>query len=132
MFSLSNAQGSHHAGSNPLRGDDIPLLGFGTWNLKNATDVVSDALQLGYRHLDCAAIYGNEKDVGRGIQQGLAKSGLERQSIWVTSKLWNNMRKSVRVALLDAKRLLQHGLFHAWSGGEDTEAGEVVNLSRNS
>ena len=113
IFPLSSAQGAHHAGSNPLRGDDIPLLGFGTWNLKNASDVVSDALQLGYKHFDCAAIYGNEKEVGRGIGQGLEKSGLDRQSIWVTSKLWNNMRKFIHVPLITVYRLLQHGLLHA-------------------
>ena len=71
---------------------DFPLLGFGTWGLdrQNASEVVSVALQTGYRHLDCAKIYGNEKEVGKGIEDGLAKSGLDRESIWVTSKLWND------------------------------------------
>ncbi len=70
----------------------IPLLGFGTWNLKelNNSDAVSLAIQTGYRHIDCAAIYGNEKEVGKGIANGLKKAGLERSDIWVTSKLWND------------------------------------------
>ena len=71
----------------------IPLLGFGTWNLKASTNTsaaVSAALLAGYRHLDCAAIYGNEKEVGRGIEDGLAEAGLKREDIWVTSKLWND------------------------------------------
>ena len=70
----------------------IPLLGFGTWNLNesNNSDAVSLAIQTGYRHIDCAAIYGNEKEVGKGIADGLEKAGLERSDIWVTSKLWNN------------------------------------------
>ncbi|PSK51676.1 hypothetical protein B9Z65_2943 [Elsinoe australis] len=69
-----------------------PLLGFGTWNLdrSNATEAVTHAIQTGYRHIDCAAAYGNEKLVGRGIKRGLRKAGLWREDIWVTSKLWND------------------------------------------
>ena len=71
-----------------------PLLGFGTWNLKisheNTTAAVSAAIQIGYRHIDCAAIYGNEKEVGKGINEGIRKSGIKRSDVWVTSKLWNN------------------------------------------
>lgn len=72
----------------------IPALGFGTWNLKisssNTSAAVSAALQAGYVHVDCAAIYGNEKDVGHGIKHGLEEAELKREDIWVTSKLWNN------------------------------------------
>ncbi|KAI4174168.1 MAG: hypothetical protein LQ343_002503 [Gyalolechia ehrenbergii] len=70
----------------------IPLLGFGTWNIdrSNASEAVSAALQAGYRHLDCAAIYGNQKEVGKGIADGLNKTGLKRSDIWITSKLWND------------------------------------------
>lgn len=70
----------------------IPSLGFGTWNLdkSNASEAVSVALQTGYRHIDCAAIYGNEKEVGNGIKDGLDTIGLDRSSVWITSKLWND------------------------------------------
>lgn len=70
----------------------IPPLGFGTWNLKDeeAPTAVSHAIQVGYRHIDAAAIYRNEKAVGRGIAHGLEKAGLKREDIWVTSKLWND------------------------------------------
>ena len=76
----------------PLTLDAIPLLGFGTWNLKsgNVSEAVSWAIQTGYRHIDCAAAYGNEELVGKGIADGLAKTGLSREDIWVTSKLWND------------------------------------------
>ncbi|TVY84854.1 putative oxidoreductase [Lachnellula suecica] len=71
-----------------------PLLGFGTWNLKTSIDntsaAVSIAIQTGYRQIDCAAVYGNEKAVGEGIAEGLAKANLSRSDIWVTSKLWND------------------------------------------
>lgn len=70
----------------------IPLLGFGTWNLAkhNASKAVSTAIQVGYRHIDCAEAYGNEKEVGEGIADGLNKTGLSRDDLWVTSKLWNS------------------------------------------
>ena len=70
----------------------IPLLGFGTWRLdtSNASEAVSVALQTGYEHIDCAAIYGNEKEVGKGIEDGLKQTGRRREDIWITSKLWND------------------------------------------
>ena len=77
-----------------------PLLGFGTCNLKkkdspeNTTAAVSFAIQTGYRQIDCAAIYGNEQAVGKGIAEGLAKANLLRSDIWVTSKLWNDQYAS--------------------------------------
>lgn len=76
----------------PLMLDNIPLLGFGTWNLKgpNVSEAVSFAIQSGYRHIDCAAAYGNEREVGIGIRDGLFKAGLTREDIWLTSKLWND------------------------------------------
>lgn len=79
----------------PLAGSDqvhIPSLGFGTWNVDrfNASEVVSLAIQAGYRHIDCAVAYRNQKEVGRGIADGLEKAGIERYELWVTSKLWND------------------------------------------
>lgn len=72
----------------------IPSIGFGTWNLKisstNTSAAVSAALLVGYRHLDCAAIYGNEIEVGHGIKDGLKEAVLKREDIWITSKLWND------------------------------------------
>jgi len=71
---------------------DIPRNGFGTWNLKgdNTSDVVSAAIQAGYRHIDGATAYGNHVAVGKGIKDGLKKAGLKREELWVTSKLWND------------------------------------------
>ena len=70
----------------PLRtGGTIPLLGFGTWQLRGdeCLRAVSDALDLGYRHLDTATMYGNEQQVGRAIRD----SGIPREDIFVTTKL---------------------------------------------
>lgn len=69
-------------------GHSIPQLGFGVWQVESdvAEDVVAKALQVGYRHIDTAKIYGNEEGVGRAI----AKSGIPREELFVTTKLWND------------------------------------------
>lgn len=67
----------------------IPLLGFGTFKVKEGQDVeqaVATALDLGYRHIDTAMIYRNEEGVGRAI----AASGFDRSEIFVTTKVWNS------------------------------------------
>ena len=69
-------------------GVSIPVLGFGTWKAENgeiAYQAVLEALKADYRHIDTAAIYKNEESVGRAIQD----SGIPREEIFVTSKLWN-------------------------------------------
>jgi 2,5-diketo-D-gluconate reductase A len=65
----------------------IPQLGFGVFQVDPATtqQVVETALEVGYRHLDTARIYGNE----RGVGQALAASGLDRDDVFLTTKLWN-------------------------------------------
>jgi alcohol dehydrogenase (NADP+) len=73
-------------------GDRMPIIGLGTW--KSTSDViyevVLEALKLGYRHIDCAAIYGNEPGVGRALTEAFKTGIVKRDEIWVTSKLWNN------------------------------------------
>lgn len=72
-------------------GLDIPCVGFGTWQTPQGElgiEAVTTALKCGYRHIDTAAIYGNEESVGKAI----AKSGIPRNEIFVTSKLWNDVR----------------------------------------
>jgi alcohol dehydrogenase (NADP+) len=72
----------------------IPQLGLGTFTLTvskaNTTDVIAGAIEMGYRHIDAAAIYTNENWVGLGIAEGLRRTGLKREDIWVTTKLWND------------------------------------------
>jgi 2,5-diketo-D-gluconate reductase A len=69
-------------------GVEIPQLGLGVWQVEDAivTDVVTSAFETGYRHIDTAAIYGNERGVGRAI----AASGIPRDELFITTKLWNN------------------------------------------
>ncbi|MCU1404542.1 MAG: dkgA, partial [Glaciihabitans sp.] len=69
-------------------GLSIPQLGFGVFKVDPAETerIVSDALEAGYRHIDTAAIYGNEEGVGRA----LAASGIARDELFITTKLWNS------------------------------------------
>ena len=72
----------------PLRsGGSIPIVGLGVWQSpKNVTALaVSTALERGYRHIDTARIYGNEGEVGAGLKA----SGVAREKVFVTTKLWN-------------------------------------------
>lgn len=84
-------------------GDPLPILGLGTWKAApgEVYAAVREALRLGYRHIDCAAIYGNEAEVGRALAEAMAEGVLNREQLWVTSKLWNNAHApaAVRPAL---------------------------------
>ncbi|MCI6271621.1 MAG: aldo/keto reductase [Erysipelotrichaceae bacterium] len=70
-------------------GLDIPKIGFGTWQIKDpkvAYESTLAALKAGYRHIDTAAIYGNEESIG----QAIIDSNIPRNEIFITTKLWNN------------------------------------------
>jgi 2,5-diketo-D-gluconate reductase B len=95
-------------------GARIPLLGLGTWDLRGKTCVgmVAEAIGVGYRHIDTAAMYGNEEAVG----EGLRASGVARDRVFVTTKVWQSdlaprdfersTRDSLRKLKLDAVDLL--------------------------
>ena len=75
-------------------GATMPAIGLGTFGSDHVShqavaDTVKDAAAVGYRHFDCASVYGNEDRIGQSLEEMLA-SGLERNEIWVTSKLWND------------------------------------------
>lgn len=72
-------------------GVEIPEIGFGTWKAPTGEvtiEAVKTAIECGYTHIDCAAIYGNEKEVGIGIKE----SKVDRKNLFITSKLWNDVR----------------------------------------
>jgi diketogulonate reductase-like aldo/keto reductase len=72
-------------------GYEIPSIGFGTWQTPDgvtAVAAVKEALSDGYTHLDCAAVYGNEKSIGKALKE----SGYDRSKLFITSKLWNTER----------------------------------------
>ena len=69
-----------------VRGVEIPTIGFGVVEIDpgETEDAVADALSAGYRHIDTASMYENEEEVGRGLKA----SGVDREDIWVTTKVW--------------------------------------------
>lgn len=83
----------------------MPILGFGTWQIEGdaAREAVRDAVELGYRHIDTARIYGNERQVGEGLRD----SGVARDEMWVTTKVWRDeldpgrLRRSAEASLKD-------------------------------
>lgn len=71
----------------------IPCIGFGTWQSEDGDEAyaaVKTALQSGYRHIDTATAYGNEKSVGAAIRDFCKESKVRREDIFITTKLWNN------------------------------------------
>ncbi|KAG4034568.1 hypothetical protein MFRU_003g05260 [Monilinia fructicola] len=88
-------------------GYSIPAVGLGTWQSKpnEVKEAVAYALKAGYRHIDAAAVYGNETEVGEGIKA----SGIDRNDIFITGKLWNTDHKpeDVEAALDTTLRDLQ-------------------------
>lgn len=72
----------------------MPAIGLGTFGSDHVTNeqiaaAVGQAIAIGYRHIDCASVYGNEKEVGNELFKAL-QTGIPRQELWITSKLWND------------------------------------------
>ncbi|HHU08573.1 MAG TPA: aldo/keto reductase [Intrasporangiaceae bacterium] len=89
---------------------DIPQLGFGVWQVpdEQTQPAVEQALQVGYRHIDTARIYGNEAGVGRA----LAAAGLDRSELFITTKLWNDDHEGDRPRAALEASLDRLGLDH--------------------
>lgn len=88
----SSSAVSDAAGQSALlnSGHRIPWIGLGTWKSDKGqvSLAVSAALKAGYRHLDCAAVYENEHEVGEALQQAFECNVVQRSEVFVTSKLW--------------------------------------------
>jgi diketogulonate reductase-like aldo/keto reductase len=83
-------------------GARMPAIGLGTFGSDRVSGervaaAVYDAIQLGYRHIDCAAVYGNEHLIGESLERAMA-GGIRRDELWITSKLWNDNHEPSRVA----------------------------------
>jgi D-xylose reductase len=92
--------------------DAIPPIGFGFWKVarSDAADTAYQAIQAGYRHLDCAADYGNEIEVGEGIERAISDGLVTREELWITSKLWNTFHAPEHVEEGCRKSLSDLGL----------------------
>lgn len=85
-------------------GNEMPQLGFGVWQVGNdeAVNAVGTALDAGYRSIDTAAMYGNEEGVGRAIRE----SGVPRDKVFVTTKLWNTDHPRTKEAFEESRSRL--------------------------
>lgn len=84
-------------------GEKIPAIGLGTFGSDRFTHTqvakaVKEAISLGYRHIDCASVYGNEDKIGEVLEDVLNSGKIAREQLWVTSKVWNDKHKDVEQA----------------------------------
>ncbi len=72
--------------------DQIPLIGLDTWNAESGKlySALRNAIQIGYRHIDCASSYGNEAKIGTAIRDAIRDKEITRSELFITSKLWSN------------------------------------------
>ncbi|MDT8409321.1 MAG: aldo/keto reductase [Wenzhouxiangellaceae bacterium] len=77
-------------------GDSIDAIGLGTWKSEpgEVGQALENALAAGYRHIDCAAIYRNEAEIGEALAKVFAGGRIRREDVFITSKLWNNAHKA--------------------------------------
>lgn len=89
-------------------GYDMPLLGLGTYKLEpeETEKIVRTAIELGYRHIDTASLYGNEVEVGKAINGAIAAGDVTREELFVTTKLWNDDQERVGEAYEESLRRL--------------------------
>lgn len=80
-------------------GDKMPALGLGTWKSAKGEvyKAVRESIKIGYRHFDCAFIYGNEKEIGQAIADAINGGEVTRNELWITSKLWNNRHRKADI-----------------------------------
>lgn len=92
-------------------GETMPVVGLGTWKAKGdeVKQAIKAAIELGYRHIDTAAIYGNEADIGEALAEVFAEGKIQREDLFITSKLWNDAHhpENVLPALKDSLQKLK-------------------------
>ena len=77
-------------------GAEMPVIGLGTFGSDNYSNneiaqAVKMAIRMGYRHIDCASVYGNEKEIGEVLAELIGNGTVKRDDLWITSKVWNDM-----------------------------------------
>jgi 2,5-diketo-D-gluconate reductase A len=106
-------------------GTELPLIGFGTWQLRPETayESVRAALEIGYRHIDTATLYENEAAVGKAVKD----SGVDREQVFVTTKLRPQDARHARRTLESSLRLLDTGYVDLWLIHWPTGKDELVS-----
>jgi len=96
----------------PLSNGSMPAVGYGCWKVGKdvAADLVEKVIKLGYRHIDGACDYNNEKEVGEGIKRAIDAGVCKRKDLFVTSKLWNTFHAPEHVEAACKKSLNDLGL----------------------
>lgn len=89
----------------------MPNIGLGTfgsdkYDSATVAAAVIEGAEIGYRHFDCAEVYGNEREIGESFQ-AIFRSGLSREDVWITSKVWNNHHDNVVAACENSLRNLK-------------------------
>ena len=86
--------------------DEMPMLGLGTWKSSKGEvyKAVREAINIGYKHFDCAWIYENESEIGDALNDAIKNGDVKREELWITSKLWNNRhgKENVRTGIKDS------------------------------
>ena len=79
--------------------DKMPALGLGTWKAAKGEvyDAIRAAINIGYRHFDCAHLYMNEAEIGEAFSDAFKAGDVTREELFVTSKLWNNRHRKEQV-----------------------------------
>ncbi len=93
-------------------GSKIPAIGLGTFGSDSVAadkvaETVKQAVYSGYRHIDCASVYGNEKEIGYVLKEILKSGFLKREDLWITSKVWNDMHDKVEESCTNSLKDLQ-------------------------
>merc|ERR1712002_734619 len=120
-------------------GLNMPILGLGTWQSKPGEVVaaVKHAISVGYRAIDGAFVYGNEKEVGEGVRAKIEDGTVTREEIFVTSKLWNTFHSKAAVVPALKKTLELLGLDYIdlylihWPNGFKEDTGELFPSDAN-
>lgn len=122
-------------------GNKIPVIGLGTWRSKpdEVSTAVRYAIDIGYRHIDCAYIYGNEKEVGQAIISKIREGVVKRDELFITTKLWHSFHRPTLVESALRQQLdnlgldyvdlyLMHSPFAYKEGIEDIPFNKVGNV----